>query len=314
MGKELLTYKHKRYDEMLASGIEKIRSHPEIQKLIKKYPEHSHDLTSPSRFKDVEQYISCIENCLKCPGLESCRNNQVGHYLVAEPNPVPYKGQQQLYFKSRPCKLKKAADRQKILTQRIQSYNVDADNMSATFDDLDDDPQRRPAILKCITFCAEFRAGETDKGLYLFGSYGVGKSRIAGAIANEMAGRGFDVAMVYVPDFFEEIKDAIGTNGVREKVDAIKNVTVLILDDIGAEPLSSWLRDGVLGTILNHRMQNRLLTVYTSNLDMSELRQHIGSVKDEKMFNERKANRIMERIEPFVQVVQVNGRNRRRTP
>ncbi|WP_254328630.1 hypothetical protein [Paenibacillus sp. MZ03-122A] len=90
---------------------------------------------------------------------------------------------------------------------------------------------------------------------------------------------------------------------------------MLILDDIGAESLTTWTRDEVLGPILQRRME-RLTTIYTSNLTMSELKQHLVNVKDskpsEQKQNDKKAARIFERIEPFVKILPVGGRNRRR--
>ncbi|MNC27657.1 Primosomal protein DnaI [compost metagenome] len=123
--------------------------------------------------------------------------------------------------------------------------------------------------------------------------------------------------MVYVPDFMSEAKDAISskTETVLSKLEALQNVTVLILDDIGAESLTIWTRDEILGPILQRRME-RLVTIYTSNLTIKELRQHLVNVKDAKAMDQRqhekKAERILERIEPFVEVLHVGGRNRRR--
>jgi primosomal protein DnaI len=121
--------------------------------------------------------------------------------------------------------------------------------------------------------------------------------------------------MVYVPDFLLEVKDAIGskTETVESKLDALRTAPVLILDDIGAETLTIWTRDEVLGPILQRRME-RLPTIYTSNLTMIELKQHLANVKDSKPSeqNDKKAARIIERIEPFVKILPVGGRNRRR--
>jgi len=169
------------------------------------------------------------------------------------------------------------------------------------------DPQRRAAIIECMKFCSDFKPNQTIKGLYLYSSFGVGKSCIAGAIANELAKIGVDVALVYVPYFLEEIKDSISDNTVQQKVEALKKVSVLILDDIGAETLSNWTRDGIIGAILNDRMEKNT-TIYTSNLTINELKTHFSKNREGTV----KAERLIERIEPYVQVVPVVGRNRRR--
>ncbi|MDI5788502.1 hypothetical protein PO124_09190 [Bacillus licheniformis] len=40
----------------------------------------------------------------------------------------------------------------------------------------------------------------------------------------------------------------------------VKSTPILMLDDIGAESMSSWVRDEVLGAILQHRMSQQLPT------------------------------------------------------
>lgn len=46
---------------------------------------------------------------------------------------------------------------------------------------------------------------------------------------------------------------------------------VLVLDDIGAEQHSPWVRDDVLQVILQYRMQENLPTFFTSNLSFDDL-------------------------------------------
>ncbi|MOA29835.1 primosomal protein DnaI [compost metagenome] len=71
-----------------------------------------------------------------------------------------------------------------------------------------------------------------------------------------------------------------------------------------------------MSPILQSRMETKT-TIYTSNLNMKELFNHFVNVKDSKgpidlKQGELKATRIMDRIEPFVKVLYVGGRNRRR--
>ena len=51
------------------------------------------------------------------------------------------------------------------------------------------------------------------------------------------------------------------------------------IDDIGAETTTSWGRDEVLGTILQYRMQEGLVTFFTSNFTMDELEEHFSVSK-----------------------------------
>ena len=69
---------------------------------------------------------------------------------------------------------------------------------------------------------------------------------------------------------------------------------ILILDDIGAEQMSAWVRDEILQVILQHRMQENLPTFFTSNFNFEELERHFAASRngDETW----QAKRVMERV------------------
>ena len=167
------------------------------------------------------------------------------------------------------------------------------------------------AILAMMDFCSSCNPGQTDMGIYLYGPLGVGKSRIVAAAARKLAERHIASIMVYVPDFFREIKESIGENAVGKKIDTLKKVPVLILDDIGAETMSAWARDEVLGAILQYRVSEKLPTIYTSNYTLDELEEHL-SYSHKSGIEEMKAKRIMERIRFFSNAYYVGGVNRRK--
>ncbi len=72
--------------------------------------------------------------------------------------------------------------------------------------------------------------------------------------------------MVHFPTFAVKMKSAISSNTTDQLRDQVKSAPVLMLDDIGADTLSPWLRDEVLGVILEYRMQEELPTFFSSNL------------------------------------------------
>ncbi|PZT51991.1 primosomal protein DnaI [Paenibacillus silvae] len=302
------------FAERQQAAVRQINNHPEIKRLRQAYPDRSGDLISPRRYRDVSEHLAQCDACKACPGLKDCQNVQKGHRSVEEPNPNK---SDELVFRLRKCNLLKAYERQQGIGQKIKSHFIPSHILDATFDDIELDPQRLAAITAAVKFCSTFVPGQTTEGLYLYGPMGVGKSRIAGAIAQELAKCDIDVLMVYVPDFLLEVKDAIGskTETVENKLDSLRTASVLILDDIGAETLTIWTRDEVIGPILQRRME-RLPIIYTSNLTINELRHHLANVKDAKEMDrkqhEKKAERIIERIEPFVKTISVGGRNRRR--
>ena len=75
-------------------------------------------------------------------------------------------------------------------------------------------------------------------------------------LLHELAKEGYSGAIVYMPEFVEELKSMLqDSDKLRETVEMMKQVDLLIFDDIGAENLNPWVRDHVLGSILNYRIQ-----------------------------------------------------------
>lgn len=71
---------------------------------------------------------------------------------------------------------------------------------------------------------------------------------------------------------------------MQQKMDYMMEIPLLVLDDIGAENGTDWVKEQ-LYIIINERYNNMLTTIYTSNLSIREL-------ADEKHIGERSADRI----------------------
>ncbi|WP_332629107.1 primosomal protein DnaI [Halalkalibacter flavus] len=243
-------------------------------------------------------------NCENCPGLAACPNMMQGY----QPEIIFARKAIDLEYHS--CSLKKQAESAKKQRQLMKSLYVPKDILTATFDELDLDRDRAEASRKALEFVVNAKPGEDGQGLYFYGRFGVGKTHLMGAIANELREREIESFIVYTPDFFREMKQSIGDGTFQEKLDMVKRAQVLILDDIGAETISGWIRDDVLGAILQHRMLENLPTLFTSNYDYDELEEHLA-YSERGGIEELKAKRIMERIKHFTTFVRVEGANRR---
>ena len=111
------------------------------------------------------------------------------------------------------------------------------------------------------------------------------------------------------PSFTIDVKNGIKDGSVKEQIDAVKEAEVLVLDDIGAEQFSSWIRDDVLQVILQYRMIEELPTFFTSNYSFADLEAKLsnGRQGDETW----QAKRVMERIRFLAKEVHLRGVNRR---
>lgn len=174
--------------------------------------------------------------------------------------------------------------------------------------------ERNTALVAAFTFVQEVVEKKKSfvRGLYLTGDFGRGKTFLLGAIAGDLADGNIATTLLHVPTFAVQMKAAIKTGDVLKKIQMVQAAPVLMLDDIGAESLSPWFRDEVLGVILQHRMQEGLPTCFSSNKTQNELRDFLAGIE---AGNEEgvKADRLMERVRYLASEYTIGGVNRRRT-
>lgn len=203
-----------------------------------------------------------------------------------------------------------AAEKEAAIKNRLKLINLPATLKKASLAQVDlDDLERLPVFEKLLAFVEQYPT--IRKGLYLYGDFGVGKSFMVAALAHDLSEkRGVSSTLLHYPSFVIDVKNAIGDGNVKTLVDEIKLSEVLILDDIGAEQSTAWVRDEILQVILQYRMQENLPTFFTSNFNFEELEQHFAKGKhgnDETW----EARRVMERIRYLAEETRLEGVNRR---
>ena len=203
-----------------------------------------------------------------------------------------------------------AAEKEAAIKNRLKLINLPASLKQASLAQVDlDDLSRLPVFEKLLAFVEQYPT--IRKGLYLYGDFGVGKSFMVAALAHDLSEkRGVSSTFLHYPSFVIDVKNAIGDGNVKTLVDEIKLSEVLILDDIGAEQSTAWVRDEILQVILQYRMQENLPTFFTSNFNFEELEQHFAKGKhgnDETW----EARRVMERIRYLAEETRLEGVNRR---
>ncbi|MEK3991431.1 MULTISPECIES: primosomal protein DnaI [Robertmurraya] len=285
-----------------------VMQHPDIREFIIK---HSDILTSQMIERNLSklyEYSTQCTECTECPSLEGCKNIMQGY----QPQLVLVRGSIEIHYDR--CPRKVMSDERRKSEKLIQSMYMPKEILHARFADLDmsgDYSGRIEAISLAEEFVENYNSSVKQKGLYFYGEFGVGKSYLLGAIANELAKKKVSSMIVYFPELIRELKGSIGDSTLNDKIEKVKREPVLMIDDIGAETVSSWARDEVLGTILQFRMLENLPTFFTSNFNFNELEHHLTYSQrgeEEKM----KARRLLERIRYLAHPVQVDGPNRRK--
>lgn len=289
----------------------RILNDPLIQKLLAQHPEID-ERTLKVHMNRLYQYVTEYGNCKNCPGLDLCPNDYQGHYTRLSVETI--NGQTYIHDQKVSCKKFVAKRTQDAVRSRIRSFYVDDRALThgySTAEIVDIDPDRVLAVDRILDYISKTEEeGLQKKGLYLVGPFGTGKTFLMCYLLYQLAKIGLSGAIVYMPDFAEDLKSMFQEPArLKETVELLKETDLLVFDDIGAENLNPWLRDHVMGTILNYRM-NRKPTFFTSNYELDALERHFSfTSKDGE--EEYKGQRIMDRIRPFVEVIVVNGFNKR---
>ncbi len=190
----------KRYEEQRAD----VLNDPNIQTFLGKYKDELNQTIIDKSMTKLFEYTQQSKNCDRCPSLEGCINTMKGYHpeLVLTRNSID------LVYKRCPKKI--MADEKKKNQKLIKSLYVPRDILEATFESFEGDIGRLEAGDQAATFLMNYEAGLKPKGLYLYGKFGVGKSYLLGAIANELAKKQISSMIVYVPELLREMKSAIG--------------------------------------------------------------------------------------------------------
>ena len=148
---------------------------------------------------------------------------------------------------------------------------------------------------------------DEGRGLYIWGkSTGNGKTSWACKIMSYFFRKiAFNTGLeneglyIFLPTFLEDLRDNYDNKDPEfdEILRMIKTCRLLIIDDIGAERVTDWVRERMV-SIINTRVSNNLTTIYTSNLSPEELRSELG-------------DRIASRVLGSSQVVEITSGDRR---
>lgn len=273
--------------------LEKIRSNP----IVKDYDVNLNNVN------DFALYIQELEQCHKCQCLQECKNQNPGFMIKPEEDS----------FVLVPCKFKKEALLKSKETQLIKTLFVSKKILNADLSQMDVKTTNRKKIMSYILdFVSKASQHIYAKGLYLYGGFSTGKTFILGCIANELAKQHIETLVIYFPDLVVELKSSIGSSRFEELMNYLKSVDVLLLDDLGSENMTSWLRDEVLGPVLNYRLMEEKPVFISSNIDptTSDLISHLsGSKAPQEVL---KATRIQSRLEGLVMPIELDNESYRR--
>ena len=266
------------------------------------------DISTESKMKYTSRLIEAVKehkNCQKCKSLLACKNSIPGCALT------PEELGEGLKFSYIKCHYKREMEEENAYSKNIYFFKIPEILKSASFKNIYKDDKNRLEIVKKIKkFYDEYKDNKVGKGIYLTGNFGSGKTYLLAALFNELAKLNVKSAIIYFPEFLRSLKAGFGEGDEYQELFAsVRNAPLLLIDDIGAERVTEWARDEVLGPILQYRMENRLPTFFTSNYTKQELEARLQITS--ASYNKVSARRIMERINNLSDEITLIGVNRR---
>lgn len=149
----------------------------------------------------------------------------------------------------------------------------------ATFENVDFNlyqPQFRSQAKKIFGYVKSYCdsiSSKSGQGLFIHGPTGSGKSYLLGCVANYLCGN-LSVKYLVYADFLDALRATYNSRDTeyseQQMIDQVKNVGLLLLDDLGVEkPTEFSLKN--LAQIIDYRYRNCLPLVVTSNFTLEEL-------------------------------------------
>jgi len=171
-----------------------------------------------------------------------------------------------------------------LFQQRLSAAGIPPRYKNKTIESFaGNDNKRKTLREEARKYVNGFKTRETQehkRGLLYIGITGCGKTHLATGILKAVIEKGYSGHFCNVVDFLARLRDTYGgdtTYDEMDMIDKVSKVDLLVLDDLGAEKSSEWIRDR-LYTLINRRYESNLpLIVTTNKMDIKELEEHVGN-------------------------------------
>lgn len=189
----------------------------------------------------------------------------------------------------------------------LKEYSImDAHFEQCRFENFEIDKYNEKLYKMALNYCERWpEMKEKNLGFLFYGPPGTGKTYIACCIANYLLERLVPVIVISSIGILNRIKQTYnnyGKEGEVEIINSLRNASLLVLDDLGAEDDRGWAREKIY-EIIDNRYRDGKPMICTTNLTKEQLR--------EKLTGEDGVARTYDRLIEMCYPVEVTGPSRR---
>ena len=145
---------------------------------------------------------------------------------------------------------------------------------------------------ECQAWADQYPKASTSD-LLLTGQSGLGKTFLMHAMAKRLLDRGFNVLLVSAYRFLDIARKAYFTGGHTDEMDSLMDTDVLMIDDLGSEPLMENITIVQLFNLINERQIRGKGTVFSTNLNNRELRERYTERITSRLLDSRQCKQLI---------------------
>ncbi len=200
----------------------------------------------------------------------------------------------------------KNRDRQMRLEKLRNNSLMDDEFKKCTFQNFIVDDKNKKMYDLAKRYCNKWpQMKKENVGILFHGKPGRGKTFLTFCIANELLGKGVPLIAMSTLGLLSKIKATYGKwgdAGEVQVINSLKNASLLILDDLGAENSTTWTKEK-LYEIIDSRYRNKKPMIVSTNLTLEQLKN--------KLTTDDGVTRTYDRLIEMCYPLEIKGYSRR---
>jgi DNA replication protein DnaC len=165
-------------------------------------------------------------------------------------------------------------EKRRRFAQELKRAGLEKLELTCRFGNFERTDANRKAYTAAFDFTRDLSVGVGDRGVFLIGAPGIGKTHLAASTLKVLKARGLRVAFYKVTDMLGYLRSCFrdaSTITEEEAIEELASIDVLFLDDFGVERTTDYAIDA-LYRVVDRRYRRELPIFATSNLSFAELK------------------------------------------